>query len=270
MQTSAHKFWLGFCFLLGIGSFFFLLWGLNDVVAEPTAVFMVTTVNDSGSGSLRQAITGANNTPGADIIEFNLPANSTITLNGSQLPVITDTLTMDGSTAVSLTINGNNQSRILEIDNGTAVTITSLSLINGEVSSPSSTCPLYCGGGILVNNGANLVLNDVVFNNNSASNGGGIYIDHGTGTIVNSSFNENSANNDGGGIFSSYNSLTLTNTTFISNTANRGGAIHSFGVTRISGNRFENNIATYSGGGINNYNTLVIEDSSLRSRVISE
>ncbi|MDQ4121298.1 MAG: carboxypeptidase-like regulatory domain-containing protein [Acidobacteriota bacterium] len=37
------------------------------------ATFTVTNTNDSGAGSLRQAITDANNTAGADVINFNIP-----------------------------------------------------------------------------------------------------------------------------------------------------------------------------------------------------
>ena len=48
------------------------LWG----ALEPTvwaATFTVTNTNNSGSGSLRQAIIDANNTPGLDMITFNIP-----------------------------------------------------------------------------------------------------------------------------------------------------------------------------------------------------
>ena len=38
------------------------------------AVFTVTNTNDSGAGSLRQAILDANATAGADEIRFNIPA----------------------------------------------------------------------------------------------------------------------------------------------------------------------------------------------------
>src|SRR5262249_14796742 len=51
--------------------------------------FVVTTTDDSGTGSLRDAITQANNTPGADTITFNIQPQGgvkTIVLN-STLPV---------------------------------------------------------------------------------------------------------------------------------------------------------------------------------------
>ncbi len=40
------------------------------------AAFVVTNTNDSGPGSLRQAITAANTNPGADNIDFGIPAST--------------------------------------------------------------------------------------------------------------------------------------------------------------------------------------------------
>lgn len=66
------------------------------------ATFTVTNVNDAGAGSLREAMTAANDettNPGADTISFAIPGAGvpTITL-ASALPTITAPLTIDGST----------------------------------------------------------------------------------------------------------------------------------------------------------------------------
>src|SRR5579859_5293756 len=51
--------------------------------------FVVTNVNDSGPGSLRDAITQANNNPGPDIITFNIPGTGVQTISPtSALPPI--------------------------------------------------------------------------------------------------------------------------------------------------------------------------------------
>ena len=39
------------------------------------AMFTVNNGNDSGAGSLRQAIVNANSTPGQDTINFNIPGS---------------------------------------------------------------------------------------------------------------------------------------------------------------------------------------------------
>src|SRR3954447_16590991 len=80
------------------------------------ATLIVTTTNDSGPGSLRQAIADA--VPG-DVITFNLPDHSTITL-ASEL-VVTKNLTINGPGAAHLTISGNNAVRVLQVNGGTLI-----------------------------------------------------------------------------------------------------------------------------------------------------
>jgi hypothetical protein len=64
------------------------------------ADFVVTNANDSGPGSLRQAITDANAAAGADRVGFNIPGAGVhrIQLGTESLPAITDPLTIDGYT----------------------------------------------------------------------------------------------------------------------------------------------------------------------------
>jgi len=69
---------------------------------SPTALaastFVVTNTNDSGSGSLRQAILDANANAGADVINFNIGSGAQLITLASQLPAISDPLTIDGTT----------------------------------------------------------------------------------------------------------------------------------------------------------------------------
>src|SRR5689334_2545085 len=82
--------------------------------AMPThaAGFTVTTLDDSGAGSLREAIETANMTDGADTITFNV--TGTIDL-GSTLPTISDDLTIDGPGASELAISGEDTVRVLKV-----------------------------------------------------------------------------------------------------------------------------------------------------------
>lgn len=61
--------------------------------------YSVTNTNDSGAGSLRQAILDANANAGGDTITFAIPgAGTQIITVGTDLPTITDVVTLDGST----------------------------------------------------------------------------------------------------------------------------------------------------------------------------
>ena len=64
---------------------------------ELPATFLVTTVLDAGTGSLRQAILDANGTPGADLISFDIGGGGAQVISPlSALPAITDAVLLDG------------------------------------------------------------------------------------------------------------------------------------------------------------------------------
>jgi hypothetical protein len=72
---------------------------LTVLMSQAQTAFTVTNANDSGSGSLRQAILDANSNPGLDTISFNIPGAGVRTISPlSNLPDITDPLTIDGTT----------------------------------------------------------------------------------------------------------------------------------------------------------------------------
>jgi len=74
-----------------------LLFGL--AASAGAATFTVTNANDSGLGSLRQALTDANTAPGSDAIDFNLSGAGPFTINLlSALPAISETVSLDATT----------------------------------------------------------------------------------------------------------------------------------------------------------------------------
>jgi hypothetical protein len=65
----------------------------------PQQVFFVTNTNDSGAGTLRQAIIDANANPGADTISFNIPGTGPHKIQPlTPLPHFTDPARVDGYT----------------------------------------------------------------------------------------------------------------------------------------------------------------------------
>ncbi len=125
------------------------------------AVFTVTNVNDSGAGSLRQAILNSNATAGLDTINFNIPGGGTQTITPtSALPFLTDPAILDattqpgyaGSPVVQLsgTLAGaNNVSGLVVTGGGTRVQGLSVTGFSGD-------------GILLAQNGANVVANNNV------------------------------------------------------------------------------------------------------------
>ncbi len=93
------------------------------------STFSVTTTNDSGAGSLRQAILDANAAVGADTISFNILGSGVHTIApASALPQITDGVTIDGYSQPGASANtngptlGTNALILIELDGTNAGT----------------------------------------------------------------------------------------------------------------------------------------------------
>ncbi|MEZ5729495.1 MAG: DUF4347 domain-containing protein [Burkholderiaceae bacterium] len=95
------------------------------------ATFTVTNTNDSGAGSLRQAILDANAAGGADTIEFDIGGGGqqTIVLSAG-LPTISDQVTIDGGTQTGFT-----GAPLIAIDGGGAGATDGLYLSAGAAGS---------------------------------------------------------------------------------------------------------------------------------------
>jgi sugar lactone lactonase YvrE len=253
----------------------------------------VTNTNDSGFGSLRDALANA---VSGDTINFSLPSPATITL-ASTLTINTS-LTITGSGASSVAISGNNAVQVMSIGGGTTVSISGVTIENGSLSTGSfpEGASIY-GGGIA--NAGTLTLSNCVVSGNSAGTGefpyyssgyGGGIFNSGMLTLSNCTVAGNSAsvgefgfnvNAYGGGIFNS-GTLTLLNSTISGNSSNvgafayygdgYGGGLANSGTltllnSTISGNSsnvggFGLQMSVY-GGGIANAGTLTLSNTTI-------
>ena len=136
-------------------------------------ILIVTNTDDSGTGSLRQAILCANTVPGTDTIAFNIPGSGVQTIDlASALPTITDPVIIDGYTqpgaSPNTQTNGDNAVRLIELDGvGYGLQITAgNSVVRGLVINRS----VYSGVGIrLSGNGGNLIEGDFIGTDASGS-----------------------------------------------------------------------------------------------------
>jgi len=176
-----------------------------------TSLITVTNINDTGTGSLRQAI--ADICPGGTINFASSLAGQTITL-ASELGLYKN-LIIDGSAlSTPITIsadtdhNGLGNARVFTVNQDVNATFINLTIANGRNT---------FGGGIY-NRGTLTVTNSIFSDNIAVYDGGGIYNTH-TLTLVNSVFSNNSAFQSGGGIYSSSTTalMTVNNSVFSGN-----------------------------------------------------
>jgi hypothetical protein len=135
------------------------LLALEDRTVPST--FTVTSLADSGTGTLRAGVAS-----GADTIRFAPGLHGTIPLT-SEI-AITSTLTIDGPGAAKITVSGTNSTRVFKVSGAsTHLSINELTIANGRAATAG---PAAFGGGLL-NDGADVSLSKVVFASNQAGDG---------------------------------------------------------------------------------------------------
>jgi len=180
------------------------------------ATNVVTTLADSGPGSLRQTIADSNP---EDTIVF--ATNGTMTLTTGEL-VIDKSLNLFGTGATNLILSGNNSSRVFHITSAAAVVvINDLAITHGKAPDGVAGVNGSNGGGIL--NEGSFTLNGCLVSSSRAGNGGfggdgaggDYYHDGGTGGTGGNG-------GHGGGIYS-WGPLTMSRCSVVSNAAGTGG-----------------------------------------------
>jgi len=208
-----------------------LLFTFLPIAALRAATFTVTNTNNSGAGSLRQAVLDANAAAGADVIQFNeagtFAAARTITLN---TPLdVRGPLTVNGP-AAALTLRGAAAgTRLMVVTvSGVALTLRDLTLENGKSLAQGTR-----GGALFADEGVVVTL-----------------------TAERCTFQDNEAHQAGAGLSLAAGFLNLTDCTFRRNTAITSAAcIFTSGIGLVSGCTFNNNTATSTPPGFGSHST---------------
>lgn len=226
------------------------------------ANFVVVNANDSGAGSLRQALLYASLSEN-NLITFATNVTGAITLTSGEL-LVSGNVTIPGPGAKMLAVNGNAASRVFHINSNATVSVSGLTITNGNAA---GNFPADVGAGIY-NDHATLTVSNCVLSGNSADYGGGIYNNGEKGSatlsVSASTFSGNACSaSSGGGIYNDGSSsgssatLSVTSSTFGGNSAGffGGGIVNDGGqgsaALSVSASTFSDN-ASGSGGSIFN------------------
>ena len=255
--------------------------------AAQAATRTVTSLNDSGGGTLRDTLAAA---AAGDTIQFSVTGQ--IKLDSSL--TITKNVTISGPGQAQLTVTRDSDGFTLFVVNtGLTVSISDISITNakgddfeaGGIQNAANLTLNRCifsgnvtgaaGDGGSIGNTGVLTCTDCAFNNNSADDIGGAIANEPGGivTVTSCTFTGNAASGEGGGAITNYGGAqsTINSCTFNNNTASDGGALMNFGYGGSSGvftvrnSSFNNNNASsYGGGAIDSQlGTLTIVDCTL-------
>ncbi|MFC1603775.1 PKD domain-containing protein [Planctomycetota bacterium] len=249
---------------------------LSSVAVEYVVDSLLDNVVQDGELTLREALEAANtntsigdavagSSEDVDIIRFDgALAGDTILLGGEL--TISDDVIIEWLEAETLSIDADNNSRVLSINSDVEVVITGLLLTGGYSDGE--------GGG--VHNSGTLTLTSTTVSGNSAINSGGGIWNGGTLTLMDTTITDNSATgsyygSSGGGIYNA-GTLTLMSVTITDNSATgsyyggNGSGIYNAGTLTLTDTTVSGNSASHYGGGISNGNgTLTLTNCTVTS-----
>ena len=232
----------------------FVLLALASTGSAWANTLQVTSLADSGAGSLRQAIADA---ASGDSIAFAPGLTGTVYLDSTL--TVNKSLQVVGGPGVAL--DGRDSVRVLTLTGGN-LTLDSLVLQHGAAAD---------GGGIY--SAGTLTLNDCAVRSNHASaRGGGVFIATGSYAITASDISDNTAGSEGGGLMDIGSAPSrIDSSTFAGNIAGAagGGIRHVSGqplvltYSHITGNSVPS-LGTSLGGGIaSQESALTLRDSTI-------
>ncbi|MGB0563780.1 MAG: CHAT domain-containing protein [Spirulinaceae cyanobacterium] len=247
----------------------------------------VQNLNDTGAGSLRDALTGTGGpgsfwaTPVAAGDDINFAVTGTINI-GAAIDWTVDNLTLDGPGQNDLILDGGGGDRIFNFQVGAnTATIQNITLQNASSTGLGGAIRFLgndkltianttitgnssgiLGGGIYGQNGMVKIKDSIITNNSATGEGGGVHGRSGI-TLENSLVSNNTSGGKGGGVSSDGNAI-INNSTIINNSsANNGGGISSSGYSRLINATVSGNSTSGEGGGIATGNTVIAQNSTI-------
>ncbi|MGC1322762.1 MAG: right-handed parallel beta-helix repeat-containing protein [Candidatus Udaeobacter sp.] len=224
---------------------------------RPANVITVTNTNDSGPGSLRQALADAND---GDTINFDVSLKGqTIALTSDELVIDKSiTITGPGSDQLAVSVDFQYHFRIFHVMASPTV------IIEGLTIGPS----LYFYGCGIQNDQATLTINNCAVTGNDGLDSGAGISNGGTLTINNSSITGNGLEYQGTGVgISSSGTLIINNSIIRGNVSAKGqtdgGGIYSSGMLEITNSTIDGNSVGGPGGGIYNTGNAIITSSTI-------
>ena len=231
----------------------------HPLPAHAQATYTVTNLNESGAGSLREAVVLANGDALHDTIIFapGLSGSINLVLHGTPGVDLTGRMAITTPITINaegrITINGSGVSQAFYVATGGTLTLNQITLTNCFADSAQT----WSGGAIHLDGGALFLNNSTISGNSSGSEAGALYVaDIAAATITNSTLSGNAALAGNGGAILNFGVLTITNSTISGNSTlgagTAGGAIADFsGVTTpltITNSTITGNSAAYIGG----------------------
>ena len=155
--------------------------------------FVVMNTNDSGPGSLRQAIFNANANPGLDTIAFAIPGAGMHTISPtSPLPNITDPVVIDGYTqpgsSPNTLANGDNAVLLIELNGSVRVGTDGLTIAAGSSTVRGLVINSFNSAGIIVLGGGDVIAGNFIGTDTTGTTalgnaGGGVIISAANNTV---------------------------------------------------------------------------------------
>jgi hypothetical protein len=231
--------------------------------------FTVTTTDESGPGSLRQAIADANAHPGHNTVNFAPSGQGQIFMPGASSDTaltITGDVDVDGPGMGKLSLFSG-QGRIFKVTSSAKATISGMTLDAANIFDANATGPHVLNQGTLTLSGLLLQNANAIAPPGGHASGGSI-ANSGTLTLQNSTMTRNFASSrDGGsgqagdtagGAIANSGTMTIDHTSLINNLA-RSGDTFAGGVLG----------AEAKGGAIANTGDLTVLDSTLNDNIAS-